>query len=158
MCSQIKGPRVGLFLPLNPHCLGLPESKIQFTALLPTQISVVISTSKSESERGRCGLNLTLPGGLCGNWGGLWIGVLPGVRKNPWRFFQEFCRQAGNQNSSTVQYDNENWNRLPGYVVEEHMLRILPVTQNPMWPQTSNLISQFLFLNLQEGVPAGVTE
>lgn len=52
---------------------------------------------------------------------------------------------------------NENWSRLPGCVVGEHMLRILPVTQSPMWPQTSNLISQFLFLNLQEGVPAGVT-
>lgn len=38
--------------------------------------------------------------------------------------------------------------------MEKAHVQILPVTPNPTWPQTSNLISQFLFLNLQDEVPS----
>ena len=38
--------------------------------------------------------------------------------------------------------------------MEKTHVQILPVTLNSMWPHTSNLISQFLFLNLQDEVPS----
>lgn len=44
--------------------------------------------------------------------------------------------------------------RLPDCAVEKAHVQILPMTPNLMWPQTSNLISQFLFLNLQDEVPS----
>ena len=61
---------------------------------------------------------------------------------------------SGNLNSQQHINDNENGGQAPRLCCGKTHVQILPMTPNPMWPQTSNLISQFLFLNLQDEVPS----
>lgn len=60
---------------------------------------------------------------------------------------------SGNLNPQWHNYDNENRGRLPDCCGKAH-IQILPMTLNPMWPRTGNLISQFLFLNLWDEIPS----
>ena len=59
-----------------------------------------------------------------------------------------------NLNSQQHINDNENGGQAPRLCCGKAHVPILPMTPNLMWPQTSNLISQFLFLNLQDEVPS----